>query len=246
MSGTKTDIDPATELADDEEEPSLPETDPALDLEAAAGTLAAGQAALAQFAKLAPSAPGVYRMTDASGDVLYVGKAKNIRKRVIAYTRPTGHDTRIERMIAATAALEFVSTRDRDRGAAARGQSDQAAAAALQRPAARRQVVPLHPDHGRSLGAADPQASRRAHAAGQLLWAVRLGRGRSTARSRRCERAFLLRSCSDAFFESRTRPCLLLSDQALLRPLHRRDRVRRLRRAGAGGERLPLRQEPAR
>ena len=44
------------------------------------------------------------------GDVLYVGKAKNIRKRIIAYTRPTGYDTRIERMIAATAALEFVST----------------------------------------------------------------------------------------------------------------------------------------
>jgi excinuclease ABC subunit C len=42
--------------------------------------------------------------------VLYVGKAKNIRKRIIAYTRPTGYDPRIERMIAATAALEFVST----------------------------------------------------------------------------------------------------------------------------------------
>ena len=49
-------------------------------------------------------------MIDAGGEVLYVGKAKNIKKRVIAYTRPTGHDTRIERMIAATAALEFVST----------------------------------------------------------------------------------------------------------------------------------------
>ena len=50
-------------------------------------------------------------MIDAAGDVLYVGKAKNIKKRVVAYARPTGHDTRIARMIAATAALEFVSTR---------------------------------------------------------------------------------------------------------------------------------------
>ncbi len=49
-------------------------------------------------------------MIDAGGDVLYVGKAKNIRKRIIAYTRPTGYDPRIERMIAATAAMEFVST----------------------------------------------------------------------------------------------------------------------------------------
>src|SRR5262249_22096230 len=111
MSGTKTDVDPATALADDEDEQTLPETDPALDLEAPAGTLPAGRAASAHFAKLAPPAPGVYRMTDARGDVLYVGKAKNIKKRIIAYTRPTGHDTRIERMIAATAAVEFVSTR---------------------------------------------------------------------------------------------------------------------------------------
>src|SRR5260370_36825026 len=49
-------------------------------------------------------------MIDGKGDVLYVGKAKNIRKRIIAYGRPTGYDPRIERMIAATAALEFVST----------------------------------------------------------------------------------------------------------------------------------------
>jgi excinuclease ABC subunit C len=76
-----------------------------------AGTLAAGRAAIARLAKLAPSASGVYRMIDARGDVLYVGKAKNIRKRVTAYARPTGHDGRISRMIAATASLEFVSTK---------------------------------------------------------------------------------------------------------------------------------------
>src|SRR5690242_21858068 len=49
-------------------------------------------------------------MIDANGEVLYVGKAKNIRKRVLAYARPTGYEPRIERMIAATASLEFVST----------------------------------------------------------------------------------------------------------------------------------------
>src|SRR6195256_3933661 len=70
----------------------------------------ASPAATALAASHAPASPGVYRMTDAHGEVLYVGKAKNIRKRILAYTRPTGYDTRIERMIAATVALEFVST----------------------------------------------------------------------------------------------------------------------------------------
>src|SRR5207302_7441569 len=50
------------------------------------------------------------RMIDAKGDVPYVGKAKNIRKRIIAYGRRSGYDPRIERMIAATASLEFVTT----------------------------------------------------------------------------------------------------------------------------------------
>ena len=72
---------------------------------------AAGRAAILRYAALAPSQPGVYRMIDAGGDVLYVGKAKNLKNRVRAYARPTGLDTRIERMIAATRALEFVVTR---------------------------------------------------------------------------------------------------------------------------------------
>ena len=49
-------------------------------------------------------------MVDRNGEVLYVGKAKSIRKRILSYARPTVYDTRIERMVAATAALEFVST----------------------------------------------------------------------------------------------------------------------------------------
>src|SRR5262245_16444737 len=108
MSGTNKDIDPTTELLEEDEEQALPEQDVAIEL--APGPLALGRAVIADHAKLAPSSPGVYRMIDGKGDVLYVGKAKNIRKRIIAYTRPTGYEPRIERMIAATAALEFVST----------------------------------------------------------------------------------------------------------------------------------------
>src|SRR5438067_9110535 len=104
---------PETGLEEDEE-PTLPETEAEdlIDLAAAdLGSLAAGHAAIARHARLAPSSPGVYRMADAAGDVLYVGKAKNIRKRIVAYLRPAGHDARITRMIAATATLEFVSTK---------------------------------------------------------------------------------------------------------------------------------------
>src|SRR5262249_15355835 len=107
MNGINKDIDPASELREEDDESSLPE----MEQNAPTGTLAAGRAAILRFVKLAPSAPGVYRMIDAQGDVLYVGKAKNIKKRVTAYSRPTSHDNRIARMIASTATLEFVSTK---------------------------------------------------------------------------------------------------------------------------------------
>src|SRR5688572_32415358 len=113
MNGRNNDIDPASELLDEDEEATLPESEESsLDLEGPT-PLAAGRAALLRHAKLAPASPGVYRMLDAAGEVLYVGKAKNIKKRIVAYTRPTGHDTRIERVIASTNSVEFVSTADR-------------------------------------------------------------------------------------------------------------------------------------
>src|SRR5262245_6555358 len=113
MATLKKDIEPDLDLAEEDEEASLPQVDetPAAGEEfAPPGGLAAGRAAILAHARHAPSAPGVYRMLDGAGEVLYVGKAKNIKKRITAYARPTGHDTRIERMIAATVALEFVST----------------------------------------------------------------------------------------------------------------------------------------
>src|SRR5260370_1816875 len=109
MNGSKNDIDPASDLLEEDEEQALPEPEQDFDL-AATGPLAVGRAVIASHAKLAPSSPGVYRMIDAKGDVLYVGKAKNIRKRIIAYGRPTGYDPRIERMMPASAPLQLVST----------------------------------------------------------------------------------------------------------------------------------------
>src|SRR5258708_12409464 len=116
MERKRLDVDPETDLAADSDE--NPETEAPIELapenlpeeEPAAEAVATGIAAIQNFAKLAPATPGVYRMLNAHGEVLYVGKAKNIAKRVSAYTRDTGHTNRIARMISATATLEFVPT----------------------------------------------------------------------------------------------------------------------------------------
>ena len=181
------DIDPATLPSDEDEDARLPElADEPLEA-MAEGRLAVGHAAIENAVRLAPTSPGVYRMLNAASDVLYVGKAKNVRKRLASYARVNApQPARILRMIAATVTVEIISTDDRDRGAAARGQSDQAAASALQRAAARRQVVSLYPDHRRPLGAADPQASRRADRGRAAISGRSPRRARSTAPSRRC------------------------------------------------------------
>ena len=210
MTSPKKDIDPTVDLTGEEDEQSLPELeqDSGVDLAAPLGSLPAGRAAILRYAKLAPSSPGVYRMIDAMGDVLYVGKAKNIRKRVAAYARPTGYDPRIERMVAATASLEFVST-------ATETEALLLEANLIKRLRPRFNVllrddksfpyILITADHW----AAQILKHRGAHTRPgdyygpfASVWAVN-----RTINS--LQRAFLLRSCSDPFFESRTRPCLL-------------------------------------
>ena len=70
-----------------------------------------GPAVIAGYLRTLPGSPGVYRMIDAEGDVLYVGKARSLKKRVASYARLGGHTNRIARMISATASMEFVTTR---------------------------------------------------------------------------------------------------------------------------------------
>jgi len=205
MNGTNKDIDPASELREEDEDSSLPEVEAE---SAMAGTLAAGRAAIARSAKLAPSASGVYRMIDAQGDVLYVGKAKNIRKRVTAYARPTGHDSRISRMIAATVSLEFVSTKTETEALLLE-------ANLIKRLRPRFNVllrddksfpyILITSDHWapqilKHRGA----RPRPGHYYGPFASAGAVNRTINSL-----ERAFLLRSCSDSYFEARTRPCLL-------------------------------------
>ncbi|MEP9378287.1 excinuclease ABC subunit UvrC [Aquabacter sp. CN5-332] len=178
------------------------------DIAVAEGPLATGRAAIAQAAKHAPSAPGVYRMIAADGSVLYVGKAKSIKKRILSYTRPIGHTNRIARMIAATTAMEFVSTRTE-------------AEALLLEANLIKQLKPrfnvlLRDDKSFPyiLITADhvsPQIIKHRGARNRpgdyygpfaSVWAV-------DRTINALQRAFLLRSCTDSYYENRTRPCLL-------------------------------------
>src|SRR5262249_60416522 len=70
-----------------------------------------GPAVIAQYLKTLPGSPGVYRMLDAAGNVIYVGKARNLRARVTSYARAGNHTNRITRMIANTAAGGVVTGR---------------------------------------------------------------------------------------------------------------------------------------
>jgi excinuclease ABC subunit C len=205
MNGTPKDIDQDSDLREEDDEQTLPE----LDLtDVPAGTLAAGRAAIVRAVKHAPSAPGVYRMIDGKGDVLYVGKAKNIKKRVTNYTRPTAYDARIARMIAATVTMEFVSTKTETEALLLE-------ANLIKRLRPRFNVllrddksfpyIMITSDHWapqilKHRGA----RTRPAHYYGPFASAGAVNRTINAL-----ERAFLLRSCSDSYFEARTRPCLL-------------------------------------
>jgi excinuclease ABC subunit C len=205
MNGTNKDIDPASDLREEDDESTLPELEPN---DAPAGTLAAGRAAIARFAKLAPSAPGVYRMIDAQSEVLYVGKAKNIKKRVTSYTRPAGHDSRITRMIAATLTMEFVSTKTETEALLLE-------ANLIKRLRPRFNVllrddksfpyILITSDHW----APQILKHRGARTAKGHYYGPFANAGAVNRTINALQRAFLLRSCSDAFFEARTRPCLL-------------------------------------
>ncbi len=167
-----------------------------------------GPSVIARHAKTAPGGPGVYRMIDASGEVLYVGKARGLKKRVQSYARAQGHNNRIAAMIANTASMEFVTTPTETEALLLE-------ANLIKRLKPRYNVV-LRDDKSFPfiLIARDhafPQIlkhrgarSRKGDYFGPFASAGAVGRTINTL-----QRAFLLRSCSDAYFETRLRPCLL-------------------------------------
>src|SRR3569833_1990031 len=203
------DLDPATSAADDDDEARLPDAgeDPGEEAaEAIAeGTLAVGHAAIENAVRLAPTSPGVDRMLNAASDVLYVGKAKNVRKRLSSYARPTGQVARIARMIAATVRVEIVSTATETEALLLE--------ANLIKQLRPRFNVQLRDDKSFPyiLITGDhwaPQILKHRGAQtrpgryfGPFASAGAVGRAGTAL-----QRAFLIRSCTDSFFESRTRP----------------------------------------
>jgi len=197
-------IEPVLDDEETEEESSLP----FLEDEAAAGTVAGGVEAIQRYAKLAPAGPGVYRMFDQKGEVLYVGKAKSIKKRIVSYARMAGHTARIMRMIAATATIEFVSTTTETEALLLE-------ANLIKRLRPRFNVL-MRDDKSFpyiliTAGATPPMIMK--HRGARNKPGEYYGPFASAQAVHRTitalERAFLIRSCTDTVYESRTRPCLL-------------------------------------
>jgi excinuclease ABC subunit C len=206
--GLPRDIDPATVTVEDDEDAGLPDIiDDSAEL-VAEEPLAVGRAAVEHAVRHAPTSPGVYRMLNAASDVLYVGKAKNVRKRLASYARPTGQVMRIARMIAATVVVEIISTATETEALLLE--------ANLIKQLRPRFNVQLRDDKSFPyiLISGDhwaPQILK--HRGAQSRPGRYFGPFASVGAVNRTitalQRAFLVRSCTDSFFESRTRPCLL-------------------------------------
>ncbi len=171
-------------------------------------TLTSGLDIIREYLKTAPTAPGVYRMLDEHGDVLYVGKAKSIRNRITSYTQPNRLTNRLMRMVSNTRSMIFVTTRT------------EAEALLLEASLIKRFKPPfnvllkddksfpyilLREDHKW------PQISKhrgaRRHKGqyyGPFANTTAVNRTLNTL-----QKVFQLRSCTDATLESRTRVCLL-------------------------------------
>ena len=168
----------------------------------------AGVTVIADALKTMPSSAGVYRMIAAAGEVLYIGKARNLRKRVVAYTHPERLGPRLRRMVQATAAMEVVTTQTE-------AEALLLEANLIKRLRPRYNIL-LRDDKSfpSILVATDHPFPRVLKHRGARTrpgdyfgpfastWAV--NHTLSTL-----QRAFLLRSCSDSVFAVRTRPCLL-------------------------------------
>src|SRR3984957_16413846 len=156
----------------------------------------------------APVGPGVYRMIGEDGEVLYVGKAKSVRKRIASYLRPTGHTNRIAHMIAQTISMVFVSTETETEALLLETnfiKQMKPRFNVLMRDDKSFPYILLTRDHAapqitKHRGARTPKGDYFGPFA--TVWAV-------NRTLNALERAFLLRSCSDSTYENRTRPCLL-------------------------------------
>lgn len=167
-----------------------------------------GQDLIAEFVKRLPNSPGVYRMFNADGDVLYVGKARSLKKRVGNYAMGRVHSNRIAQMVRLTANMEFVTTRTETEALLLE-------ANLIKRLRPRFNVL-LRDDKSFPyiLITGDHRApaifkhrgarARKGDYFGPFASAGAVGRTINSL-----QRAFLIRTCTDSVFETRTRPCLL-------------------------------------
>ena len=167
-----------------------------------------GQELIGEFVKQLPNAPGVYRMFDADGEVLYVGKARSLKKRVGNYAQGRVHSNRIARMVRETTNMEFVTTRTEIEALLLE-------ANLIKRLRPRYNVL-LRDDKSFPyiMITGDSRApaifkhrgarARKGDYFGPFASASAVGRTINSL-----QRAFLLRTCTDSVFETRTRPCLL-------------------------------------
>jgi excinuclease ABC subunit C len=167
-----------------------------------------GAEIIRDFVTRLPGKPGVYRMFDAKGDVIYVGKARNLKNRVSNYTRLAGHTNRIATMIALTANMEFVTT------------TTEAEALLLEANLIKklkpRYNVILRDDKSfpyiliaRDHAVAQLTKHRGARARAGNYYGPFASAGAVNRSINTLQKAFLLRSCTDSVFANRTRPCLL-------------------------------------
>lgn len=168
----------------------------------------AGVAAIRITLKTLPARPGVYRMQDARGDVLYVGKARSLKSRVANYTQVERLPRRLQRMVAQTRSMTIVTT------------NSEAEALLLEAQLIKRFRPPynvllrddksfpfilLREDH------AFPrvQKHRGARKYKGRYYGPFASAGSVTRTINALQKLFLLRSCTDSFFANRSRPCLL-------------------------------------
>ena len=167
-----------------------------------------GVAVIRQYWKHAPNTPGVYRMIAENGEVLYVGKAKNVRKRVASYTRLAGHVNRIARMISATASMIFISVETETDALLLEANLIKQLKPrfnVLMRDDKSFPYILIANDHeAPQIAKHRGSRSRKGDYYGPFasVWAVNRALNA-------LERAFLLRSCSQSYYDNRTRPCLL-------------------------------------
>ncbi len=167
-----------------------------------------GYSVVQEHLKTLDASPGVYRMLDAKGAVLYVGKARNLKARVSSYARPGGHSPRIDRMVRETASMMFLTTRTETE-------------ALLLEQNLIKQLKPRYnvllrddksfPNILVAKGHPFPQIKKHRGAKREKgeYYGPFASAGAVNRTLNQLQKVFLLRNCSDPTFESRTRPCLL-------------------------------------